>query len=95
MGVGTMAAGLYLSWRGYKVVTDGSEAGSDTDSDGDIISGTQVADSDDEPDARHLFAELSRGQQHLQHSIATLADVLSSSSSKEAQPDTPRKKLSF
>ena len=85
MGVGTLAAGLYVSWKGYKAVVDGSAAGSDTDSDGEIIAGTQVADSDDEPDARHLFAELSRGQHHLQHSTATLADVLGTSSSRASQ----------
>eukprot|EP00959_Pyramimonas_sp_CCMP1952_P382984 8024829-Pyramimonas_sp.AAC.1 len=62
MGGVTILTLLYLSWRGFSALREGSEVVGDSDSDGEVIQGMQVADSDDEPDARHLFAELPRGQ---------------------------------
>eukprot|EP00959_Pyramimonas_sp_CCMP1952_P139395 2917289-Pyramimonas_sp.AAC.1 len=59
--------------------------------------GKAVADSDDEPDSRHLFAELARGQNTLQASVAALADLLGQKGKGEDVPASggPRKRLSF
>ena len=92
MAGGAIIAGLYLSWRGRKAASEGSEAGCDSVSAGEVLQGTQVERSDNEPDALHLFAELLRGQQHLQRGIAALADVLTT---RKVQPETPRNMFSF
>ncbi|CAK0872025.1 unnamed protein product [Prorocentrum cordatum] len=83
MALGVGIAALYL---GYLVISSGAGLGrlwkvceSDSESeasDSEVMVGTTVADSDDEPDSRHLFAELARGQNTLQASVAALADLL-------------------
>ncbi|CAK0862387.1 unnamed protein product [Prorocentrum cordatum] len=83
MALGVGIAALYL---GYLVISSGAGLGrlwkaceSDSESeasDSEVMVGTTVADSDDEPDSRHLFAELVRGQNTLQASVAALADLL-------------------
>ncbi|CAK0890897.1 unnamed protein product, partial [Prorocentrum cordatum] len=63
--VGCVLAGAYaLRWvfgGGRRFWSGDSDSESEA-SDAEFVTGTQVPDSDDEPDARHLYAELAMGQ---------------------------------
>ena len=102
IGIGTGIGVLYLlgklaeHWgrRSARAPRSGSARVDlvDPDSNCELIPGTQLKDSDDEPDARRLIAELSRGQHYLQQSIAKMAGAMSSGKSDVEGLTLPRKK---
>ena len=89
-------AAIAIVRKSYKAQVEASDAGSVSDSDEAIFARTQVPDSDDEPGARYLFAELSRRQCRSQQGTATLAGALATMPKEEdASPYTPRRRLNF
>ena len=61
----------YRQWQGL------SDSDSESDmSDGDVIVGTTVPDSDDEPDAKGLYAELQRGQDELRAGLLAIKEAM-------------------